>query len=86
MVIPFLKRGLSLACLHLSGKIDKRMDKLHICVNGVARTLAPSFKNLPAILSKLAAFTGFILFRRFSTIVSSTSEKVRDAVDVILFL
>ena len=84
--MPFLKRGLSLACLHLSGKVDKCIDKLHICVNGVARTLAPSFKNLPAILSKLAALAGFILLRRLSTIVSSISEKVRDAVDAILFL
>ncbi len=75
-----------MACLHLSGKVVKRIDKLHICVKGAARTLAPSFKNLPAILSRPAAFEGFILLRWLSIIVSSISEKVIDDVGVILFL
>ena len=69
MVAPFLK-SFSLACLHLSGKIDIAIDKLQICVKGMAKTIAPSFKNLPAMLSTPAAFEGFILFRRCNILLS----------------
>ena len=75
MVDPFLNSGFSLACLHLFGKADKVIDRLQIWVKGIAKTVDPSFKNFPAILSRPAAFEGFILFRRCKILVSFVEEK-----------
>ena len=48
---PLLNSGVSLAILHLSGKVDSFIDKLIISQIGLANTYAPSFKNLGDISS-----------------------------------
>ena len=53
---PFLYNGFNLAILQSLGKSPEEMEILHIFVIGFARIFAPSFKNLPEILSIPAAF------------------------------
>ena len=77
MLDSFSNSGFNLACLHLSGKVEKDIDKLQISVKGIAMTVAPSFKNFPAILSRPAAFEGFILFRRCSIFVPLVLDNVK---------
>ena len=48
---PFLNSGVSLAILHLSGKVDSFIDKLIISQIGFSNTSALSFKNLGDISS-----------------------------------
>ena len=48
---PFLNSGVSLAILHLSGKVDSFTDKFIISQIGFANTSVPSFKNLGDISS-----------------------------------
>ena len=53
---PFLHNGFILAILQSLGKSPAEMEILHIFVIGFARIFAPSFKNIPQILSIPAAF------------------------------
>ena len=53
---PFLYNGFNLAILQLLGKSPEEMEILNISAIGFARIFAPSFKNLPEILSIPAAF------------------------------
>ena len=53
---PFLYNGFNLAILQSLGKSAKEIDILHIFSIGFARIFAPSFENLPEILSIPAAF------------------------------
>ena len=53
---PFLYNGFNLAILLSLGKSPEEMEILHIFAIGFARIFAPSFKNLPEILSIPAAF------------------------------
>ena len=52
---PFLYIGFNFASLHGSGKIFDFMERLHILVTGFVKMTAPSFRNLPEILSTPAA-------------------------------
>lgn len=65
--MSLLYRSLSFATLQSFSKCDKLMDKLHICVIGMASKSAPSFKNLPDILSIPLAFFMSSLLKRFET-------------------
>ena len=53
---PYSYNGFSLANLKLLGKSREEMEVLHISAVGFARLFAPSFKNIPEILSIPAAF------------------------------
>ena len=53
---PFLYNGFNLAILPSIVKSPEEMEILHIFAIGFARIFAPSFKNLPEILSISAAF------------------------------
>ena len=53
---PFLYNGFNLAILQSLEKSPEEMEILHIFAIGFARIFAPSFKNLPEILSIPAAF------------------------------
>ena len=64
---PFLKSGFSFACLQPSGKVDRRIERLHNSVIGPAKTAAPSLRNLLAILSNPVAFERFISSKSFRT-------------------
>ena len=44
---PFLNSGFNFAILHSDGNIEYFTDKLQIWEMGLAKTVAPSFKNLP---------------------------------------
>ena len=50
--------------------MDKLIDKLHISLIGAARIDAPSLRNLPANLSKPAAFEVFMFCKCFKTVSS----------------
>ena len=52
----FLCYGFHLAILQSFGKSPEEMGILHIFTIGFSRIFAPSFKNLPEILSIPAAF------------------------------
>ena len=60
---PFLKSGFSFACLEPSGNFDRRIERLHNSVIGLARAVAPSLRNFPAISSRPVAFEGLSLLR-----------------------
>ena len=51
-----LCNGFNLPILQSLGKSSEEMEILHIFAIGFARIFAPSFKNLPEILSIPAAF------------------------------
>ena len=53
---PFLCNGFNLAIFQSLGKNNEEMEILHIFAIGFARIFAPSFNNLPEILSIPAAF------------------------------
>ena len=53
---PFLYNGFNLAILQSLGKNPEEMEILHIFAIGFSRIFAPSFKNLPEMLSIRAAF------------------------------
>ena len=57
---PFLYKGFNLAILPSIGKRPEEMELLHISAIGFTRICAPSFKNLPEILSIPAAFEMFM--------------------------
>ena len=72
-----MKSGFSFACLQPSGNLDSMIERLHDLVLGSARAVAPSLRNLPAILPRPVAFEVFISsesLRTFSEDVGS-SEK-----------
>jgi len=48
--------------------VGNLMDKLHICVIGLTKMDAPSFRNLPANLSKPAALEVLIFCKSFKTV------------------
>ena len=52
---PFLNSGFNFAILQSDGNIEYFIDKLQIWEMGLAKTVAPSFKNLPDRLSRPAA-------------------------------
>ena len=56
--VPFSNTGFSNAILHASDNLDNFIERLHTFLIGLAKAIAPSFKNLPPILSILAAFAG----------------------------
>ena len=53
---PFLYNDFNLAILQSLGKSPEEMEILHIFAIVFARMFAPSFKNLPEVLSVPAAF------------------------------
>ena len=67
---PFLYNGFNLAILQSLGKNPEEMEILHIFVIGFARIFAPSFKNLPEILSIPAAFEMSIIYKPSKTFFS----------------
>ena len=46
---PFLNSGFNFAILQSDGNIEYFTDKLQIWEMGLAKTVAPSFKNLPVL-------------------------------------
>ena len=46
---PFLNSGFNFAILQSDGNIEYFIDKLQIWEMGLAKTVAPSFKNLPVL-------------------------------------
>ena len=62
---PCLYRGFSLVNIQLFGKWDSLIDKLQNWFIMVANILVPSFKNLPDILSILAALFTSIFLKSF---------------------
>ena len=60
---PFLLKGFNLAILQSFGKSPEEIGVLHISAMGFARVFAPSFKNLPEILSIPAALLLLLVFR-----------------------
>ena len=78
--------GLTFANLQVSGKVEIRIDKLHICVNGNAKMAAPSLMNLPPMLSIPAAFEESISFNIFATLSTRTLENLKSLAGKTLFL
>ena len=71
VLIPFLYKGLSFATLQSFGKWDSLMDKLQICIMGMANPLTPFFKNLPHTQgSYRACFPVFWTFSYFPVFLS----------------
>ena len=67
---PFLNSGFKFAILQSDGNIGYFIDKVQIWEMGLAKTVAPSFKNLPDRLSSPAALFSSKSWRSFN-IVSS---------------
>ena len=67
---PFLNSGFNFAILQLDGNIEYFIDKLQIWEIGLAKTVAPSFKNLPDRLSRPTALFSFKSLRSFNTVSS----------------
>ena len=65
--IVFSNKGFSNAILHASDNLDNFIVKLHTFLIGLAKAVAPSFKNLPPILSIPSNFAGFISSMSFRT-------------------
>ena len=74
---PFLKSGLTFAILELLGNKLSLTERLQSWEIGLAKILAPSFRNLPNKLSIPVALDGFKLFKIFNIFsgdVSKTSK------------
>ena len=69
---PFLNSGFNLAILQSDKNIEYVIGKLQIWEIGSAKTVAPSFKNLPDRVSRPAALFSPISLRSFNTISSDT--------------
>ena len=53
---PFLKIRITFTNVKALGNLLKKIERLQISVTGLARTLAPSFRNLPGSQSMPVAF------------------------------
>ena len=62
---PVLNKGCNEAILNLSGNFNHFIEKLNRSVIGLAKTCAPSFKNLPLIWWIPAGFAGFLSLINF---------------------
>ena len=69
---PFLNSGLNLSVLQSDWNIEYFIDKLQIWEMVLAKTVAPSCKNLPDRLSSPAALFSFKFWRSFNTVSSYT--------------
>ena len=65
--IPFSNKGFSNAILHVFDNLDNFIVRLHTFLIGLAKAVAPSFKNLPPILSIPSNFAGLISAMSFRT-------------------
>ena len=74
---PFLYNGFNLAILQSLGKSPDEMEILHIFAIAFARIFAPSFKNLPKILSIPAAFEMSINCKTFKTFFSVVKFRLK---------
>ena len=63
LVFRLLTIGLTFANLKALGSLFKDIERLPISVIDLARTLAPSFRNLPGSLSMPVAFEVSISFK-----------------------
>ena len=61
----FLKIVLTFADLKALGNLFKDIERVQISVTGLARTLAPSFRNLPGNLPMTSAFEVSISLKLF---------------------
>ena len=68
----FLNSGLNFAVLQSDWNIEYFMDKLQIWEMGLAKEVAPSFKNLPDTLSRAAALFSSKSLKSFYTASSDT--------------
>ena len=66
----FLNSGFNFAILQSDGNIEYLIDKLQIWEMGLAKIVAPSFKNLPDRLSRPAALFSSKSLRSFNTVSS----------------
>ena len=73
----FLCNGFNLAIFQLLGKSPEETEILHIFALGFARTFAPSFKNLPKILSIPAAFEMSINYKTSKTFFSVVKFRLK---------
>ena len=64
VLLRFSYSGFSFAILHSSETAESLMERLHICVIGVAKTFDPSFRKRPDRLSIPVAFSVFNSFRK----------------------
>ena len=69
---PFLNSGFNFAVLQPDGNNECFIDKLQIWEMGLAKTVAPSFKNLPDRLSRPAALFSYKSWKSFKPVSSDT--------------
>ena len=69
---PVLNSGFKFAILQSGGNIEYFIDKLQIWEMGLAKTVAPFFKNLPDRLSRPRALFSSTSLRTFNTASSET--------------
>ena len=74
---PYLNSGFNFAILQSDGNIEYFIDKLQIWEIGLAKTVAPSFKNLPDRLSRLVALISFKSWRSFNTVSSDPTLNLK---------
>ena len=74
---PFLYYGFNLAILQSLGKSPEEMELLHIFAIGFARIFAPSFKDLPEIISNPAAFVMSINCKTSKTFFSVVKFRLK---------
>ena len=74
---PFLYNGFTLAILQSLEESPEEMEILNIFVIGFVRIFAPSFKNLPEILSIPAAFEMSINCKTSKTFISGVKLRLK---------
>ena len=62
----------------VSGTVESLMERLHICVIGVAKTFEPSFRKRPDRLSIPVALLVFNSFRKSDMVFSETLVKWKE--------
>ena len=69
---PFLNSGFNFVILQSDGSYEYFIDKSQIWETGLAKTVDPSFENLPDRLSRPAALFSCKSLRSFNTVSSDT--------------
>ena len=69
---PFLNSDFNIAILQADRNIEYFIDTLQIWEMGLAKTVAPSFKNLPDRLSRPTALFWSKSWRSFNTVSPDT--------------
>ena len=69
---PFLKSGFNFGILQASGNLPEEIDRLQICVVGVANNEAPSFRKIP----ERSSIPGVLLSSKFLSILNTLSDLI----------